>query len=174
MSRRLRRCQRPPRRACLWRPAKNDGASGTRSPGRRRRNGGLAKTDAINESTGVVKPGITAMKLGQRGAGQRVEGPAARLAHVALEARGFAAIAAPAADDLGLAVATGGSCRKARFNQGGHFVGRALRRQRCDDRIALHRRQITQLFDECPEFLSFHGGVPRVAIHTRSQRLHQG
>jgi hypothetical protein len=54
-------------------------------------------------------------------------------------------------------VTAGGRRREPRLDQRDDLRARTLCRQRLDQRLALHLRQITQQLDKCPEILRFHG-----------------
>ena len=111
------------------------------------RSAALRGTRLNRPSRGHSRPRHPGGAIGQRRAGQGIEGAAAVLAFVAPEA----ARLPPRSEALGLAVAAGRRCCKPHLDQRDRLVGRALAGQCCRQRRALHLRQITQLLDKNPE-----------------------
>jgi hypothetical protein len=97
--------------------------------------GRLPEADASDQGARLVEPGIAATQLRQRRAGERVEGAAAVLAFVSLEA----ACLAPATEALRLTVAARRFRREARFDQRDRRVRRSLAGQRRRERRAAPR-----------------------------------
>jgi hypothetical protein len=122
--------------------------------------GRFAQAHPVDQRSGVFEPGIAAVKLGQRRAGQSIERATAIAALVAPQL----ARAAPALKALRLAMATGGRRRELRLDQRDGLVARAPPRERRRQCRPLHLGQITQLFEKTPEILRFHGILPRLRI----------
>jgi hypothetical protein len=122
--------------------------------------GRLTQPDAVDEGAGVAEPGVAAMQLRERRAGQRVERAMAVAALVAAQA----ARLPQGAEAFGAAMSAGRGSSKARLNQRHSLVGRPLaseRRQQCSP---LHLGQITQLLDKTTKILGFHGILSPVRI----------
>jgi hypothetical protein len=96
--------------------------------------GRLPQAQAIDDGAGIPEPFLALLQMGQRRAGERIEGAVAGFAFVALHAGRDA----PPVERVRAAVAARRRLGELGLDQRNHVASRSLRRQRRHQGIALH------------------------------------
>ncbi len=116
----------------------------------------LPQAQPVDDRAGVLEPLLPLLQVGQRRTGERVEGPLAGIAHVALHA----ARHAPPAKGFRPAMAARRRLCELGFNQGNDITGGTSRRQRRHQGVALCRCQRSEIGEQRPEILGLHDHLP--------------